>query len=288
MRKFYIENQIGERKSLNGDIFLQNPAGLGVSLDPQFASVGRGFFVNVTDDEEPQGTVLGDLVFRKTAYKSYQEFINWILAAEKLFIIYCPEGNTEYWREIDLTYITKTELGVGRWLTTPISFSCLTPWYLPRPLILRMEKASEVAMRYSFRFTETLRYPTGGIGSFTAEVQPSGHNPAAVRFEFTGVVETPKLEITDAESGEVYGSCKIDTSTESGEILIISTEYLHSKVEKITAQGAEDLLEHVDISSYPYFKIPHGKLCHLKFSSVAEAPITGTAKAKIYDYYKTV
>lgn len=288
MRKFYIENQIGERKSLNGDIFLQNPAGLGVSVDPNFASVGRGFFVNVTDEKEPQGAVLGDLVFRKSAYKTYQEFINWILAAEKLFIIYCPEGNTEYWREIDLTYITKTELGVGRWLTTPISFSCLTPWYLPRPLIFRMEKASESAMRFPFRLTETLRYPGGGTGNFTAEIQTAGHNPAAVCFEFTGAVEMPKLEVKDAESGEVYGSCKIETSTVSGESLIISTEYLHSKVEKITALGAEDLLEHIDISNYPYFKIPRGKLCHLKFSSVSEAPINGTAKAKIYDYYKTV
>ncbi len=288
MRKFYIENQIGERKSLNGDIFLQNPAGLGVSLDPQFASVGRGFFVNVTDDEEPQGTVLGDLVFRKTAYKLYQEFINWILAAEKLFIIYCPEGNTEYWREIDLTYITKTELGVGRWLTTPIAFSCLTPWYLPRPLILTMTAANSDAMRFTFRMDSSLRFPNAGLGSFTAELQNSGHIPAAVYFEFSGTVESPRLELSDAESGEVYGSCSVSTATATGESLIISTEYLQAKVEKVSAAGAEDLLEHIDISNYPYFKIPHGKRCLLKFSSLTEAPIVGTAKAKIYDYFRTV
>lgn len=288
IRKFYLENEIGERKSLNGDIFLQNPAGLGVSLDPSFANIGMGFFTNITDEEEPQMPVLGDLVLKKKAYAEYKAFVDWIIAAEKLFLIYNPAGNAEYFRQVDLAYITKTELGVGRWLTAPVAFSPLTPWYLPRPLVLTMETAT-AAMRFSFRMDNVLRFPNAGLGNFTVELQNSGHIPAAIRFEFSGSVESPKLDLTDAVSSEVYGSCRIDTSTEAGEVLIISTEYLQPKAEKISLGGSHtDLLDFLDVSNDPFFRVPPGRLCRLRFSSASESPITGAANAKIYEYFRTV
>ena len=65
MRKFYIENGLGSRQSLNGEkgIFLSNPTGLGVNLSPSFADLHKGFFRPISGDSEPQSTIAGDLVF---------------------------------------------------------------------------------------------------------------------------------------------------------------------------------------------------------------------------------
>ena len=88
MRKFYLENSIGERKPLNGEtgIYFQNPAGLGMVLNPSFADNKRGFFVKTSGDIEPQGEIVGDLVFVRNGdpYENYrnanvaelQNFIN--------------------------------------------------------------------------------------------------------------------------------------------------------------------------------------------------------------------
>ena len=46
MRQFYLENEKGERKGLNGElgVRLGNPAGLGVVFEHKVSEVGKGFF----------------------------------------------------------------------------------------------------------------------------------------------------------------------------------------------------------------------------------------------------
>ena len=63
MRKFYIENSIGERKTLQSNtLFFNEPEGLGYSLDGDYARVGDGFYAETSSYYE-QPNIVGDLVF---------------------------------------------------------------------------------------------------------------------------------------------------------------------------------------------------------------------------------
>ena len=148
MRKFYIENEAGERRDLNGKtgIFLSNPAGLGVKLNNQYADLENGFFRNIGSKAEPQGNSVADIVFTKKAYDTYRNFLNWLFAAKELSLIYSPYEPLEFYRKVELQYLTKGELGAGKWLTTPISLPCLTPWYLQTALRVHPTKQTETAV----------------------------------------------------------------------------------------------------------------------------------------------
>ena len=141
MRKFYIENEIGSRLPLNGEqgIFLSNPAGLGMTMPSDFADIHNGFFREISKNTEPQSTITGDLVFiGENAYADYRSFVDWCSCSASLHLIYKPYGNTEFYRDVYISYLTKTELTDTRWLTVPASFACLSPWYRAAPTNMSM------------------------------------------------------------------------------------------------------------------------------------------------------
>ena len=139
MRKFYLENELGERKPLNGEdgIFLTDPAGLGVSYGNSYADLGAGFFRRV-EEKLPQGVIPCSLTFMRGAYEKYKDFADWALRAETLYLVYKPL-NVAYYRRVELSYLTKTEITSGTWMEIPTAFVCLTPWYTPAPLVLNFE-----------------------------------------------------------------------------------------------------------------------------------------------------
>ena len=161
MRKFYIENEIGSRLPLNGEqgIFLSNPAGLGLTMPSAFADIHSGFFRELSKDSEPQSTVTGDLVFiGDNAYADYRSFVDWCSGSESLRLIYKPYGSTEFYRDICLSYLTKTELTDTRWLTVPTSLACLSPWYRAAPTSMSMSTESGYVLKYPYSYTKDLIY----------------------------------------------------------------------------------------------------------------------------------
>ena len=109
MRKFYLENEIGSRLPLNGEkgIFLSNPAGLGMTMPSDFADIHYGFFREVSKNTEPQSTVTCDLVFiGEEAYADYRSFVDWCSGSASLHLIYKPYGNTEFYRDVYISYLT--------------------------------------------------------------------------------------------------------------------------------------------------------------------------------------
>lgn len=129
MRKFYIENELGTRIPLNGEngVWFSSPTGLG-QADNIATSTGPAGFFSVTQRNQKQMNIVGELVFVRDVYAAFQAFANFVNTAEKLVLVYDPNG-TEYKRNVICAYLTKTEKTKGGWLRVPSSWAAMTPWF---------------------------------------------------------------------------------------------------------------------------------------------------------------
>ena len=291
MRKFFMENETGARWDLNGKtgVWISNPEGLGVNLNNESSDLENGFFKSTGSKAEPQGNVVADIVFVKKAYETYRSFLNWISAARELVLIYSPYEPLEFYRRVELQYLTKGELGAGKWLTTPISLPCLTPWYLPTALRIALTKQTETAMRYPFTYNADLRYGTSSIGSYTADITPDGHLPASLRFVYKGAAKNPVITLTGAASGKVYGKCIITAELSAEDRIELFTSPRDGYIRMISADGTEkDLIDTnaVDVTEDPFLRIPLEESCHLSLN--ADEALSGSAEVQIFFYFRSV
>ena len=285
-RQFYLENESGERVALNNqtNVFLEHPAGLGLANKIDYAGIGQAFFDSISE-MATQDSIVGDIVFTKNSYEKYREFVNWIFRAEKLLLVYSPCGANEFYRRVELSYLTKTELTTGRWLKAPISLACLTPWYAPAPLNLSMTKQSSNSMRYDFRYVPSLIYGSSTAGNMAADIEATGHIPAAMIIKYTGSASNPAVILTGI-NGEELGKCEIAGTIAEGETLEVSTAYGDSYVIKKTATGVVDLLNEIDIAKNPFFKIPLYQPCTIRLT--ADDVLDGETEAQMFVYYRSV
>lgn len=289
MRKFYIENELGERRSLNGEdgVFLSDPAGLGVSYGSSYAELGDGFFRRI-EEKQPQGTIPCSLTFMRGAYQKYKDFADWCIRAKSLFLVYKP-FSAEYFRRVELSYLTKTEITSGTWMEVPTAFVCLTPWYLPSPLTLNFEdEGGGTVMQYEYTYDDDLVYGATGAGAYAVQITAQGHDPAALIIRYDGLIVNPVLTLTGVASGTLYGKCTISAEFAAGDALILCTGREDAYARKIAADGTvTDLLDKVDIGSEaePFFTVPLTEPCILQLNSSA---MSGKISAKAFFYYRTV
>ena len=129
MRKFYLLLD-GTRYPLNGENHIRfvTPAGLGATMADVYAESNDGFFRRV-DRRGKQEAVTGELVFTGgSAYSKYKTFADALLRANKVQVIYDPNG-TEYTADVSVNFLTKTESVADVYMTIPTSFTLLSPWY---------------------------------------------------------------------------------------------------------------------------------------------------------------
>lgn len=290
IRQLSFRNGAGERWGLNGqqDVYASDLSGFGLELAPDFNNLHRGFFSPIQEELEPQIQAGMTLTFTRNPYPQYRALINWLASAGTLTLIYNPDGTQEYWRDITPASIQKGELDVMGWLSTPCTFLCLTPWYLPVPtdLILDTDEDPDV-LRYPYVYTPELHYGADSHAALSGKVSGSGHIPGALRLTVTGTIINPEFNLVDNQTGQQIGSCRVAVSLAEGEQLIFSTRYEESFVKKISASGQEtDLLDVLDITADPFFHIP--VTGSYTFSIQSEAEISAAAQLQLYYYYRSV
>lgn len=174
VRKFGLESADGIRLALNGeqDIWLTDPAGLGISSAPKLADYGGGFFGSTDNRYEPQQTITFTLNFTGAfPYAEYQAFLDTICSAEQWYLCYQPdEASIEYRRKISFRSITKTELTKTRWLECTVSAVCLAPWQRVWALTMAGRSGTSATGKT--------------IGIWEAKVYPDGHLPLYCTVEF--------------------------------------------------------------------------------------------------------
>ena len=290
MRKFYIENEIGSRLPLNGEqgIFLSNPAGLGLTLPANYADIHKGFFRDISGESEPQVTITGDLVFiGENAYADYRTFVDWCSASESLHLIYKPYGTTEFYRDIQINYLTKTELTDTRWLTVPTALACMSPWYRAAPTSMAMSTESGYVLKYPFSYTKDLIYSSSSAGSMAADIPAGGHIPAAFEITYRGAITNPKISLVGTATNKTYGICALKATLSDNESFTVSSLYGKCRVEITDADGITTVaLNSVDLAYEPFPRIPVNEDCTLLMA--ADSDIVGRATVRVYYYYRSV
>ena len=319
MRKFYLENQNGERIPLNNEtgIFLYEPEGLGIEYNHSYGESGSGFFLRVKDGVSQLETSFtlvfepGEMLITNTGnraiageavagiaivgevpdlviespYERYKKFLDWIYTAEELFFIYCPYGQDEYYRRIEIKSIEKTELDKYGSLQPTVSILPMTPWYLPAPININFGEDQTNAMRFTYTYNGDLIY---GVGTrdYTADITAKGHIPSAVKITFRGQVENPVFTLRGSSTRKVYGQCIITGSFGSTDTIEFSTAEQDSYVKKIDGNGDEtDLIDSINITTNPFFRVPLSEPCEVTLSGNS---ILGRISMLQYVYYRGV
>ena len=289
-RKFYLENAAGERMDLNGEarIYLVDPTGLGITVARSYADLGNGFFTPITSQSMPQQQPGGTLVFTGSQpYADYRRFINWTMSSQDLVLVYLSYGSVEYYRKIDVNYMSKGELTRVGWLEVPVSFATRTPWYRAKPTKLTITNTKNKEHRYPYRYTSDLIYGGSSGSTFSAAINSGGHVPAALELQYSGSILNPRITLRGEISGDIYGICQINASISTRETLEFSTLVQNSYVRKRSASGEiTDLLHTVDLSYEPFFKIPITEPSVLEME--ADTSLSGVATLQVYYYFGSV
>lgn len=290
IRKLYFQNAAGERWGLNGekDVYASSLAGFGFTLSPGFADLNRGFFVPVSTESEPQGTISFTLTFTRNPYTVHQSLVNWLSAAGAVTLVYNPTGKQAYCRDVSINFLQKGELNEVGWLELPCSFFCSTPWYLPAPTSLYLEPSgANVIKRYDYTYSADLQYGSDSAESLIGTIAGAGHIPGSLEMTYYGAITNPRIHLTGNITGKTYGLCSVSVVLGESDLLKFSTRYENAYVKRITADGVEtDLLDALDLSTTPFFHIPVDEPCTI--SVEADAAFTGFADLLIYYYYRSV
>lgn len=286
-RKFYLQNAQGARFDLNGrdGVYASDPSGLGIARDPGFISLGSGFFRRVQDSDPQRAPgFLVTFTRRATAYEQYQDFVRYIGAAgDDLILVYKPYGTTEYYRDVILTVLEKTELSRVGWLECSCEVKALTPWYLPRTYSVALSEQATTAMRYAFRYGSA-RYGAGRAPAFAATLQPEGDIPAGLVLSFDIVAVNPALTLVGLSTGTVYGRCEIEYTFVAGDVLEWSSEPDDGYCRLIRAGDTVDLSGALDMTAEPFFQMPVTEPCLLRLTG---SGLTGEGSLSVSYYYRS-
>ncbi|MEG0913709.1 MAG: hypothetical protein RSG53_08890 [Oscillospiraceae bacterium] len=282
MRKFWLKNSLGENYGLNGEsgMRLINPFGFGYQLAPTYGALNHGFYAVTNKKKEPQGQCGGDLVFtRANPYADYMVFVDWMNKGYELEFAYQPL-DVQFFSSVEIDTFEKTEIGDGGYLTVPVVFNKLTPWYKQNPISMRLEPSSSGgdSKRYTYRYP--YRYQTGRFSS-SVEVRAQGHIPSGLVIAIAGPLTNPVFTLTDVLSGEEYGRMKLRTTVQSGSIVTFSTIENRSGID---IDGV-DASQYLNLANENFFQIPLNKTCELTLS--ADTNVVTTALIQIYDYYRS-
>lgn len=289
MRKFAIENGIGERKTLTdfSEQFLTVPTGLGFKNKNKYASAEPGFFIATAKDEE-QGQIGGTLTFIGTnVYEKYREIADWLLNNNGLKLVYSPFGEKEYYRDIIIDAISKGERTSFSLLETPVTITPLTPWY--DKYRLTFEFAAPTDDNYK---TYTFVYPY----IYAPSAQPNskdfeidGHYPGEVELRANGPLTSPRLTLKNTFTEEIYGELDLsNVSILTGQTLYFSSRVNSSGVWRLVeGEDPENLVDQMELTRHPsFFRVPPNTLVTMTLT-VATA-IESQSIVDIYRYRKAV
>lgn len=132
MREFKLKNEGGttqrEYALQYTDAFLWQPAGLGFSYDREYREVD-GFFLTMASAIS-QTAKTGIIVFKgQDPYTDYKKFIDWIMASQRLTLMYSPKG-TWYYMDINVEEVQKSEIEQDGTLQCSITMMPTSPIYL--------------------------------------------------------------------------------------------------------------------------------------------------------------
>ena len=279
IRQFYLENEYGQRWNLNhpDSGLLINPDGLGYSMDTSYVAIGHSFIRNYL--KEKQQSISGTLVFgTKVPYRAYSGFITYVNMAESLKLIYKTDVG-EFYRDVDLVEVRKTERTETKVLECPVKFTCRSLFYsnqVDRFVVSR----SKGELRWDF--TWPARFNDYGFRRVL--VQNTGHVPAGFELEIYGYCENPSVIVT--QGGREVSRVKFPTTLQTGEKILYSSVDGNLYCYRVDEEGVEsNFSDSLDINNTNFFKLPVGDS---KIEFTSDTGASNRTVMTIYRFYRAV
>lgn len=281
IRNFYFENEKGQRidcQKVDGNLFFFNVAGLGYEEEIEYSQIGDNFIKN--KQRMVQNVITGDLEFYNMTYDEYETFINFILQSNELKLIYIPKKSIrkEYYRDIDVVKIEKTEEDDYNVLTCPITINCKSLWYEKNEIVYNLS-SSENEIRWDFVWDSSFSDYTNRNIIF----ENKGHTEAPLKLELFGEIINPILSIFE-DNKEVKRLDLTGLTIEEGQAFIYNTKDTEQKIILKTENEERNLFSFLNPNFINFYKLRKG-VSTIKLSAENEI---NRGKLTIYVQYKAV
>lgn len=284
VREFKLINEKGQKFSLN-DIYnytlLTEPYGLGYTYITEYQQLGDSFISNLRNIK--QGQINGTLNFIN--YENYNSFVNFVENSEKLkfgYKIPYSDGTVkEYFRDIQIQTLSKTQLQTNGILSETVVFDCLSLWYEENTVIYTIEKLTN-EIRWDFRWDSRFT----DYDSRNLQYINQGHVEAPVYIEMSGHLVNPKIELY--VEGELYQTVEVTTEIAKYEKFLYDTRENQFFIGKQNADGTKTnlfSLDYIDFYNDNVIRLPKNKSCEIKLTSKNDVL---NAKLTIYPRYRAV
>lgn len=251
MRKFYLINELNIRYDLQNietSAFIADPSGLGYSTSISYVRIGNSFLEESRNLN--QNTFEGDIYFKD--YAKYQEFIFFVEQAKQLRLIYKPL-DVEYFRDVDFSSITKTELeSRSGYLICPIKLMCKGLYYTEdnkRFIVESVAGESRYSVTFPFMFND--------YSNVSVTYNNTGHDEAELLAEIYGYTVNPTLELFVNEV--LVSSMTFNITVQPGQKLLYSAKDGDNYVALEDANGNQTPIPScLSLANDNFFKIPKG------------------------------
>lgn len=284
VREFKLINEKGQEFSLMNiynHCLLTDPAGLGYAYTTEYQQLGETFVNNLRNIQ--QGQISGTLNFIN--YDNYTSFVNFIEGSENLRfgykLPYSDGSFREYFKDIAIQSLEKTQLQPNGILSEPVVFDCLSLWYEESTTIYTIEpQTNEIRWDFEWdsRFTD---YDTR-----TLQYINQGHVEAPIYVEIDGQIINPKIELY--VEGELYQTVAINIDIAQYEKLLYDSRENQFFIGKQNTDGTKTTLfslNYIDFKNDNVIRLPKNRSCEIRLTADNEVL---NAKLTIYPRYKAV
>ena len=284
VREFKLINEKGQEFSLMGIenyCFLSDPSGLGYEYQTEYQQLGDTFISNLRNIQ--QGQVNGTLNFKN--YDNFASFVNFVEGSESLRfgykIPYRDGSLKEYFKDVQIQSLGKTQIQTNGFLSEPVVFDCLSLWYEENTVIYNIT-AQENEIRWDFEWDSKF----ADYDSRNLQYINNGHVEAPIYAEIDGQVVNPKIELY--VEGELVQTVAVNITIAEFEKLLYDTRENQFMIAKQKTDGTiESLfsLDYIDFENDNVIRLPKNKSCEIKLTADNEVL---NAKLTIYPRYKAV
>lgn len=210
--------------------------------------------------------------------------VDFIEASESLRFSYkipFQNGQKEYFKDIQIQSLTKTQKQTDGIIKETITFDCLSLWYEENTFIHTIQpKVNEI--RWDFKWdSKFIDYSTRSIQFIN-----NGHVESPILVEIDGHVLNPKIELY--VEGELYQELPFTVEIEEYEKLLYGTQEGNFYLNRQKTDGTLESLFNLDVlnpENNEVIRLPKNKSCELRLTADNEIL---NAKVTIFAYYKAI
>jgi len=283
VREFKLVNENGKKYDLmdwDNYCFLSDPSGLGYGYTTEYQQLGNTFVTNLR--KISQGQITGIANFK--SYDNYRDLVDFIENSESLRFAYkipYKSGSKEYYKDIQIADISKTQIQQNGILSETVTFDCLSLWYEEQEIEYEIE-FMEDEVRWNFYWNSRFN----GNSSTNIQYTNKSQTEAPIRTEIEGMIENPKIELFI--NNELFQTVEINTTIQQFEKLVYDSRENHFEIKKIKTDGTSENLFTLNVINFEndnVIRIPKNQNSEIRIS--AESSIN-KALITIFPQYKCV